>query len=287
MNEYMKYYILGEFAAEQMLKGHIQPDFKLENIGISEKGLIFVDYADMFIRQIPDDLDDNLLRQLTESLFSLVRSINNYNYISIMRVGFIACGGVLADIIWKNMANKGFTSLSYNGIYDSILKYDAINYLSKEITTKQIIQWKEITFDKFKIEDLSNIVVYLNSEIRNETPLLSLFYLDRLYFIICFKNLDQYLPDQVPILIMNMGMSAFSHGEKYCAFGLLSKCINMTETDPEINKQCTMALNQRIFTECLSPALKKLILDCGDYDLFEFLWILNDVDTFEHQLSEI
>lgn len=85
MNEYMYYYIIGEFAAEQMLKGHIQPDFKIENIGIGQYGPVFVDYADMFIRKIPDDLDKNLLRQLTESLFSLMRSIDNYKYISIMR----------------------------------------------------------------------------------------------------------------------------------------------------------------------------------------------------------
>lgn len=123
MNEYLYYYIIGEFAAELMLKGHIQPDFKMENIGIdrNECRLKFVDYADMFIRKIPDDLDENLLRQLTESLFSLVRSIDNYKYISSMRAGFTARGGVLADIIWLKLANKGFNSLSYKGICDNKL----------------------------------------------------------------------------------------------------------------------------------------------------------------------
>lgn len=132
MNEYLYYYIIGEFAAEQMLKGHIQPDFKMENIGIDKNRLEFVDYADMFIRKIPDDLDENLLRQLTESLFSLVRSIDNYKYISNMRAGFTARGGVLADIIWHNLANRGFTSLSYKGICDNRPPQKLKNNLKRE-----------------------------------------------------------------------------------------------------------------------------------------------------------
>lgn len=287
MNEYLYYYIIGEFAAEQMLKGNIQPDFKLENIGISEKGLIFVDYADMFIRQIPDDLDDNLLRQLTESLFSLVRSIDNYKYISIMRAGFIARGGVLADIIWKNMANKGFNSLSYKGICDNKLQYDAIDDLTLEITTERIIQWKKLPFDKVKIGELPNMNIFLNSDIRKETPAISLYYFDRLYYSRCYNKLDEEDSDEDPILIMNMGMSAFRNNKKYCAFGLLSKCIDMTQTNSEINKKCAKVLNKLRHTKHLSTTLKKLILDYVDYELFEFLWILNDVDAFEHQLSEI
>lgn len=286
MNEYLYCYIIGEFAAEQMLKGKIQPDLKIENIGKGEYAPVFVDYADVFIRKIPDDLDDNLLRQLTESLFSLVRSIDNYKYISNMRAGFTARGGVLADIIWLNLANKGFNSLSYKGICDNKLQYDAINELTLEITTKRIIQWKELPFDKVKFGDLSSIGIYLNSGIRKETPSFSLFYLDRLYFSRYYNFLNEHFSNQVSI-IMNMGVSAFRNNKKYCAFGLLSKCIDMTEPNSEINKKCTKVLNKLRHTKHLSPTLKKLILDYVDHELFEFLWILNDVDAFEYQLSKI
>lgn len=287
MNEYLYYYMIGEFAAEQMLKGNIQPDFKMENIGKGEYAPIFVDYADVFIRKIPDDLDENLLRQLTESLFSLVRSIDNYKYISNMRAGFTARGGVLADIIWLNLANKGFYSLSYKEICDNKLQYDAIDDLTLEITTKRIIQWKEIFFDKVKIGSLPSLNIFFNSDIRRETSSISLYYFDRLYYSRCYNKLAEEDSDEDPILIMNMGMSAFRNNKKYCALGLLSKCIDMTETNSEINKKCTKVLNKLRHTKHLSPALKKLILDYVDHELFEFLWILNDVDAFEHQLSEI
>ena len=287
MNEYLYYYIIGEFAAELMLKGRIQPDFKMENIGMGEYGPIFVDYANIFIRKIPYDLDEKLLRQLTESLFSLVRSIDNYKYISIMRAGFIARGGTLADIIWQNLANRGFTSLAYKGIFDNELNYTAIDDLTLAITTKRIIQWKEIPFHKVKIGLLPNIGIYFDSDIRKETPSISLYYLDRLYYSRCYNKLNEKDSDEDPILIMNMGMSAFRNNKKYSAFGLLSKCINMIETNSEINKQSTKALNKLRHTKHLSPELKKLILDFVDHELFEFLWILNDVDTFEQMLYEI
>ncbi len=282
MNEYLYYYIIGEFAAEQMLKGNIQPDFKIENIGIDQDRLVFVDYADMFIRKIPDDLDENLLCQLTESLFSLVRSIENCKYISIMRAGFTARGGILADIIWQNLANRDFTSLSYIGIFDNEPNYSAIDDLTLEITTKRIIQWQAIPLDKVNIEALPSLNIFLNSDIRKETPSISLYYFDRMYYSRCYNKLKED-----PILIMNMGMSAFRNNKKYCAFGLLSKCIDMTETNSEINKKCTNVLNKLGHTKHLSPALKKLILDYVDHELFEFLWILNDLDAFEHQLSKI
>ena len=287
MNEYMYYYIIGEFAAEQMLKGHIQPDFKIENIGIEEYDLVFVDYADMFVRKIPDVLDENLPRQLTESLFSLVRSIDNYKYISIMRAGFTARGGILADIIWHNMANRGFTSLSYNGILDKELDYSAIDELTLEITTKQIIQWKEINFNKVKIGTYHTLYAYSDSDLRKETSSISRFYLDRLYYSRCYNKLNEKDSDEDPILIMNMGMSAFRNNKKYSAFGLLSKCVDMSKNNFMINKMCTNTLNKLRHTKRLSPALKNLILDYIDLELFELLWILDDVDAFEHQLSEI
>lgn len=86
---------------------------------------------------------------------------------------------------------------------------------------------------------------------------------------------------------MNMGMSAFRNNKKYSAFGLLSKCVDMSKNNFMINKMCTKTLNKLRHTKHLFPALKNLILDYIDRELFELLWILDDVDAFEHQLSEI
>ena len=38
----MNMYAIGEFAAETMLNGIIQPDFKMDNLGINGSRIVFV-----------------------------------------------------------------------------------------------------------------------------------------------------------------------------------------------------------------------------------------------------
>ena len=96
--------------------------------------------------------------------------------------------------------------------------------------------------------------------------------------------LQQYCPEQVPILILNMGLLAHQFGKNYSAFGLLSKCVEINRLYHDINKVCTDKLHTLKQTESIAPELENIILDNIDKDLFELLWLLNDLDTFEKQL---
>ena len=82
-----------------------------------------------------------------------------------------------------------------------------------------------------------------------------------------------------------MGLLAYQFGKTYSAFGLLSKCAEISRLDHDINKVCTDKLLSLKQTERIAPELENIILDNIDKDLFELLWLLNDLDTFEKQLS--
>ena len=278
------YYILGLWVAENMLSGHIQPDLKIDNIGQSEKGPVFVDSADMFECCIPDDLDEKLLLQLTESIFSFIRSVNDRSKISCFRAGFTARGGILADIVWHNLANKGFYYISYMGISNGKLRYEAVDAISLGITKKIILQWENISLDEVLIQRIPTLTAYIQSEIRTATSSYCLPYLDRLYFTKCFEVFRETEPEQLPTIIMNMGMSALRSENRYTAYGLLNKAVNMPKCNNITKKMCEKALNKLVHTKRLSMEIKDQILSKTDYDLFDFLWLLDDLDTFEEQL---
>lgn len=277
-------YAIGEFAADIMLKGVIQKDFKLDNIGFSNSNPVFVDYADCVNFSIPNELNEEFLREISESLFSLIRSLKTFESVSTVRAGLIAKGGILADIAWRNLSNNGVNALSYKSLIDKSLKYDGINELKNEINRNRIIQWKDMPLDNITIEKYRDLVSYKNSDIRKGTSSFLKFHLDRLYYIRCYNELIKSNANQIPIPIMNMGVTAFRDDKKYCAFGLLNKCIAMSKNNTMMDQMCEKSLRKLIHTKRLSPKLKKLILENLDLEFFELLWLLDDIDTFEKQL---
>lgn len=280
----MNMYAIGEFAAETMLNGKIQPDFKMDNLGINGSRIVFVDSPEVFSCCIPDELDNEVLRKITESIFSLLRSLHSYKDISSFRVGFTSRGGLLADIIWNNLANKGFSSLSYKGIYNGELLYDTSNMASTKTLKECISEWKLIPFDIINIGNIPSLQSYLSSEVRTARTQLSTYYLDFLYYIRSYIVLKQHCSEQVPILILNMGLWAHQFGKTYSAFGLLSKCVEISRPNHDIIKVCADKLRILKQTESICSELENIILDNIDQELFEYLWLLNDLDTFEKQL---
>lgn len=269
-----------------MLKGVIPIDFKLDNIGISEKGPVLNDYSNMYFFHMPDGLDGEFLRRESASLMAMISSINEIDDISHFRTGFIMQGGVLADIVWRNLSDHGFTLLSYKEITDKSLRYDAAEELDSQINITRIVKWNDIPLDSINLGEYPEPSFYSFSDVRNNTSSFLKFYLDRLYYIKSYAVYYEKSPELFPIVLMNLGTSAFRNNDKYLAFGMLSKAISMSKTNPKINEMCTKVLNKLKHTKRMSSDLKELILENMELEFCEFMWLLNDIDTFEEQLLQ-
>lgn len=276
----------GKLLADNMLRGYIVPDFSFTNIGIAEHGRVLIDSASAFRKQIPDDLDELLVNQLSESLFSYLRSVDDNSVIGAFRAGFISYGGILADIVWNNLANKGFSSLSFMRISDVSLKYDVCEKICFDITEKLIREWADTELTKINKKNFQILDLYVHSKVRKDISSFSLPYLYRLYYIMNYELNPEGSPEVDFDTMRNMGISAFRNNEKYLSFGMLNRFIRMSDHSFEDEKYCLKTLNELKHKKRLSSELKELILNNIELGFFDFLWLLNDIDTFEEQLLQ-
>ena len=78
-------------------------------------------------------------------------------------------------------------------------------------------------------------------------------------------------------LIFNMAMSAYHHGSLYTAYGLFRKVLNIKNRNVEFDSKCTKNIESILSTGKLSSLRVNFIDNHVRYDLFEFLWILDDL----------
>lgn len=288
MNNYKQFifYKIGEFAAKTLLKGIVQPDFKLNNLGMSRNDIAFSDFANVFDISIPEELNSENIRKISLSLATLIGDLNDCQQRVLLRSGFLARGGILAEIILSDLANIGFSSLSYiDGVCNS-LHYDAVSNLQRKQIVSGINEWKELPFDKIQTDSFNTLEKYENSSLRKSVTSFTRFFLDKLYlmryYIKFYDNKDLHIP-----LYINIASSALENNRKYCAFGFFQKCLTLEKITPEIKMICTLVLENLTHTQNLNLKLKHLILDNINREFLDFLWFLDDIDTFGLQLTDI
>ena len=71
-------FLYGSFAASTMLNGIVQPDMQISNIGFTERGMVFTDFAEATKILIPDDLSKETMRRLSRSILPLFDCFPNY-----------------------------------------------------------------------------------------------------------------------------------------------------------------------------------------------------------------
>lgn len=95
-DECFKFLSYGNLAANIIYRGFIHPDMHEDNIKPCERGYIFCDFADAKMIELPEGLNVDTIRQLSESLFPLVDATHeSFLYCSHLRAGFLARGGYL------------------------------------------------------------------------------------------------------------------------------------------------------------------------------------------------
>lgn len=282
-NYELLFYRYGDFAAKVMLSGMIHPDMQRSNIGFDFRGECkFCDYAEAENIEVPDDLNEERVRQLTESIFPLVDGIeNSFLNCSYLRMGFLARGGVLAKEIFLNAINNGFSSALY--VKHPVVKrqYDA----SKIYTDSQqmIREWKAIDVEAINLETYKTLEEYNNSIERKNTSVENKYYLDMSYFVracLLFKD-NPELKVPYATVLLNMALLAMNYNKPYTEYGLLKKCLKTYPRVQQIEEMCKGRLFSLLQSwDCNADAVEFIDEVIDQYDLFEFLWILDDVDVF-------
>lgn len=248
MLTYNSCYSLGETVAGLMLKGALHPDMQLNNFGIREDTgqVVSLDFADVKEINIPDDLDNNNVKQLTRSLFPIFKDLESFSNISYFRAGFVSRCGHLGREIFSNACNSGFSSFSFVFNEANVLKA-SLNECSMELSyvpklNHDIIhEWAKFNVDSVNFSNYQTLDQYQYSSERKNISLSNMYYLDYMYFVRSYLALVA-LRDRLKIndntsiciLILNMAISALSFNLPITAYGLCLKCSSLNPSMIEI-----------------------------------------------------
>lgn len=279
--ECLLYYRLGEFVAEIMLNGIYHPDMQISNIGFrpGEAAPLFMDYPEVEKFEMPEELDADRIRQLTEAIFPLVEAMEgSFLFNSYFRAGYLGYGGVLTWELFANAINNGFSSNVYVKHPKVKEEYDASG-LSKDLASA-IEEWKSIDLKEVKLETYKTLDEYNQSDLRKNISMQNKFYLDMHYFYrgcILFNSREDAAIALAPT-ILNMALAATNYGMPYTEYGLLKKCLNIEHGNRQINQICRQEIKKLKF---LNNQSISFINHCVEkFDLYELLWILYDEDIF-------
>lgn len=270
-------YLLGVFASDIIRKKEIiHPDMQLSNIGYSEHGLCFTDFADIKIINIPEDLNQNTIRQLSSAILSIFNEFDNAKAKSYIRAGFIANGGILSDIIMQNCRNNGFSSFTYTEQKPSVnIPFNAESHTRNPINIQRISEWKNYSLDRIRRYEM--IEKYKNSSERKRISSYNQYYLDRLFYMHNYLNI---LESDIPLLLVNAGLSAFKYEHNYRAYGLLTKAMPLLCGKWQPLKKITTEILIQLKLMCrLDNEFIKSIKENLDKDFVELTWILDDLDA--------
>lgn len=299
------YYKLGEFVAHNMLNGIVHPDMQLENIGLrpNTAQLYFKDFADITELRIPDCLSADVCEQLTISLVPIIEDIkNSFSNMSSFRMGFIAMGGLLGHAIFLNMINSGISSSWYIKCDSSISSYDPSFLYSNPESKLLIRNWKEQPFEQINPLKYHSLIDYERSKERKRICNANLYYLDMLYYsrgYTYWGNLlqdifpsDDDIEQNNPILAYNifsadlscnfyierMAKTALCYKHYCTAYGLFNKCLTETHIVDEIRKAAQNGLFSISQSVHISSSVCTFIMENLDQNLFELMWILDELD---------
>ncbi|MCX4338365.1 MAG: hypothetical protein OSJ72_01855 [Lachnospiraceae bacterium] len=272
------YYDLGEFVAKTMLDGIIHPDLQLSNVGCNDDNFVFLDFADIEELAIPEDLSDVTLKQLTQSLFSVIRDfMGSLESLTYFHAGFVAYSGLLGQCLFYNMTNHGFSICGYLVNSHIAFSYDP-SFIYKYRKNKDIIKdWKNSPLEKITISNYDFLEKYEQSKERKYISKSNLYYMDYLYFSRCYIKLEQSSLD-ISILIMNMGLVALRSKFYYIAYGLFLKSLSLPTKTVKIISICNKGLSTISKSIHLNIYITNLISNNLNLDLFCLLWLLGELE---------
>lgn len=273
------YFRIGEFISELMLRGIIHPDLILENIGFDNGNFKLLDYADVKFFNYPDEINPDRIRQITQSLFPLIRG-SEFEDISWLRCGLICRGGNIANIVFDNSINNGLSCFNFLTVDIEIDKYE-IKLNDKDILMAS--SWKKIDFSAIFshyliLEEFENLSIRKNVEGINK------YYFDLYYLVVYYYFFSKKgIAENNLIILLNIGMTAYKHKKVVMAYGMIMKALMYTGKCNIENSHIVLfykKIVEKIIEEndFLISAIKNIVDETIEYDIPQLIWILESLE---------
>ncbi len=263
------------------MDGIIIKDMHGSNIGFNGIDYVFLDFAKFDLISLPDDLTQKTIHQLTLALLPLLDSlVENFMFISHFRAGFTAYGGILTHAIFSNLINKKISSFRYTPNPPFKASYNAKPVYTDLSIGDLITDWKTAALDNVTVHNYPSFSAYQACNERKQLSLFNIYYLDNLYCVRRYHSLIETRDiSSLADIISDMLVSAYRTGLFCTAYGLYEKCLAMNCDLAHMNKLFHfIAKDLNNFTQS-HPHIVEFIKACISFELFEFMWILSDLET--------
>ena len=272
---------LGQFVARTMMNGLIIKDMHGSNIEFNGIDYVFLDFTELDQKSLPDDLNPKTVNQLTLSLLPILDSlVQNFTFVSGFRAGFTAYGGVLTHAIFSNLTNKKISSFRYTPDPPFNASYNAKPIYTDFCIGDLITDWKTAALDNVTVHNYPSFSEYQAGNERKQISSFNTYYLDNLYCVRRYHSLIETKDlSSLADIISDMLVSAYRTGLFCTAYGLYEKCLAMNCDLAHMNELFDfIAKDLNKFTQS-HPHIVEFIKACTSFELFEFMWILSDLET--------
>ena len=279
--ENLKYYRNGEFVARIMLKGVIHPDMKEDNIGCRNGNCVLLDFADIDMFEFPDGLDVRILNRLTDSLFPPMEKIlKNFEFMSSFRAGFISIGGMLGKAVFDNTISNGISSFIYTDI-----NFKPENKIPSYIFTAESRaiekEWQNLIIEELKYDETGNAISNFDSELLGKVSKENLYHMDQMVVLKSYSEIEDVETDmRFWLVALHFACESIKCGFTYTGYGILRKVLHMCKHAYKPIVLYHAKIEELLEEKELEDEIKQLIEDNMNYNFFQLLWLMNDIDSF-------
>lgn len=275
-----QYFLLGKLVAMITLRGCIHPDMQLANIGWRTPiEPVFVDTADLVHLPIMDNLNYHTINRYTEALFSLLDDIpSSLHSISYFRMGYVSYCGFIGDIIFKNARNNGLSSSIFTNSPMNTVSFDPSHFLSTDCSGI-LAEWWSLPLEKACLFNIKKSKTDSLFNSINSLSTINRFYLLQLNLSLEYLSLSG---KNIPLVFLSFETFKLANlankiGLQYTAYGLYKKSF-VHASNPMVK---AVSADQIITYERhnkLDKSTLHFISENVERNLFEFMWILSDLD---------
>lgn len=276
----LMYYRLGEFVACIMLNGVIHPDMQEDNIGCRDGKCVLLDYADIDFFKFPDGIDVKVFNRLTDALFPPMEKIlKNFEFMSSFRAGYISIGGILGKAVFDNTITNGISSFVYTDI--SLKTENNVSLYAFIAESRAIIkEWRNLIIEELKYDQTVNIISNVDTELLNKVSKENAYHMNQMIVLKAYSEDDDAETNiSFWVAALHLACESIKCGFSYTGYGILRKVLHMSKYAYKPIVLYHAKIEELLEEKELKDEIKQLIENKINYNFFQFLWLINDIDS--------